>query len=71
MSNLRGKSTNQIKKRSKGKDFCGNKVEYFVMLPARSRVSVSCLGDVAEGFLNIRRFWELILKFFLHLNNYD
>jgi len=26
------------------------------MLPARSRVSLCCTGDVGEGFLNIRRF---------------
>jgi hypothetical protein len=56
LSNMRGKSVSQTRKKGKGKDFCGNKLEYFVMLPARSRVSLCCIGDVAEGFLNIRRF---------------
>ncbi len=58
MNNLRqhnSKSFTQGKKKAKSNQVNGNSIEQFVILPARSRVSVSCLGEIGEGFLNIKR----------------
>lgn len=44
-----------MQRRRKEKDVNGNMLREYVMLPARSRISLSCTPDVADGFLNIRR----------------
>jgi hypothetical protein len=45
MNNVKNKSMSQYgRKKAKGTHINGNSIEQFVILPARSRVSLCCLG---------------------------
>jgi hypothetical protein len=48
-------SLNKRVKKRKEKEVGSNSVREYLMLPNRSRISVSCAGEIGEGFLNIRR----------------
>ena len=52
-------SSNSLKKsfakRKKDTEYSSTKVNEFVILPARSRISASCLVEGGEAFFNIRR----------------
>lgn len=45
----------QAAKRKRDKESIGNKICEYIMLPARSRISVTVPLEGVEGFLNIRR----------------
>ena len=49
------KRTSTTTKRRKDKEYVGHKIQEFVTLPARSRISVCVPLEGGEGLLNIRR----------------